>query len=112
MFTTGDRSSPVTPVRASSLHSMINAASNAPPTSCVIWMPPTSGNVCRNTGGVAAGQRRPRRMAASRSLGGCGPIVGRLIGGSFGLGLVTLDGDFVFAVDHGVDHFGALDGAR
>ena len=30
MFITGDRSRPVTPVRDSSLHSMISAASNAP----------------------------------------------------------------------------------
>ena len=41
-------------MRASSLHSMISAASNVPPTSGVIWMPATSGNGCRNTGGIAS----------------------------------------------------------
>src|SRR5262245_23356863 len=54
MLSTGIRPSPATPVRASSLHSMITAASAVRSVAVVISMPSTSGNGCRYGGGTAS----------------------------------------------------------
>ena len=54
MFTTKNRSRPVTPVRARSPHSMMIAASNAPSTAGAMTMSWTPGNAISGAGAGSA----------------------------------------------------------
>src|SRR5687768_14741967 len=129
MFNTGDRSSPLTPVRDRSLHSMISAASKASLISGVMRIDSTSGNGWRKTGGMAsvttmaslpiarsASAIDIAEPMASPSGRWCEATTNfcpvRMRSTNSAGGFVILDRGGVLAVGDGINHLGIVDGPR